>query len=112
MLKFSLPMALACAIMAWPTLSTAQDTDAGLQLARSSNCLACHQVDKKRVGPAFAVIAQRFAGQEGAAAHLVRSINHGSRGQWGPVPMPAQPQVDPGDAQLIAAWILGLPGTN
>ncbi|MBP6020852.1 MAG: c-type cytochrome [Burkholderiaceae bacterium] len=90
----------------------ASEQTAGLQLARANNCLACHQVDQKRVGPAFTVIAERFAGNEGAAAHLAQSIRKGSRGQWGPVPMPAQPQVNDANAQLIAAWILSLSSKN
>ncbi|MFW7341506.1 c-type cytochrome [Pollutimonas sp. H1-120] len=81
---------------------------AGVDLAKSNNCLACHQVDKKRVGPAFTVIAQRFAGQEGADAYLAGAIRNGGRGRWGAVPMPAQPQVSPTDAKLLAAWILSL----
>ncbi len=80
----------------------------GVDLAQANNCLACHQVDRKRVGPAFELIAQRFAGQDGAADYLANSIRQGGRGRWGAVPMPAQPQVSPADAQAIAAWILSL----
>lgn len=80
----------------------------GEALARSSSCLACHQVDKKRVGPPFAAIAQRFAQADAAQAYLADSIRQGSRGRWGAVPMPAQPHVSAADAQLLAAWILSL----
>lgn len=85
---------------------------AGIDLARTSNCLACHQVDQKRVGPSFTLIAQRFVNQEGAAEYLANAIRHGGRGRWGAVPMPAQPQVSPANAQLIAAWILSLADKN
>lgn len=80
----------------------------GLQLARSNNCLACHQVDKKRVGPAFTAVGQRFSEIENNTEILVNSITQGSRAKWGAVPMPAQPRVKAGDAHLIAAWILSL----
>ncbi|HEY9573029.1 MAG TPA: c-type cytochrome [Pusillimonas sp.] len=80
----------------------------GPDLAKASNCMACHQVDKKRVGPAFKVIAERFAGQAGAGDYLAGAIRSGGRGRWGAVPMPAQPQVSPADAKLLAAWILSL----
>ena len=92
---------LGCAGMA-----SAQE--AGLSLAQSKNCMACHQVDRKVVGPPLAVVAARVAGQEGAQDYLAQSIRNGGRGRWGPVPMPAQPQVSPADAQLLAAWILSL----
>lgn len=106
---------LASAVMmgsAATAFAQTPEQSAGLQLARSNNCLACHQVDQKRVGPAFTVIAERFAGNEGAGAHLAQSIMKGSRGQWGPVPMPAQPHVSDANAQLIAAWILSLNSKN
>ncbi|NYT65543.1 c-type cytochrome [Alcaligenaceae bacterium] len=94
--------------MAAATTAQASEASAGLQLARSNNCMSCHQVDQKRVGPAMTVIAERFADTEGAAAHLAQSILKGSRGQWGPVPMPAQSHVTDANAKLIAAWILSL----
>ncbi len=86
----------------------------GPDLIRANNCLACHQVNGKRVGPAFTLIAQRFAGQTGAAEYLAGAIRRGGKGRWGPVPMPAQPQVSPAQASAIAAWILTLaaPGRN
>lgn len=90
--------------------SAALGQNAGVDLAKANNCLACHQVDKKRVGPAFNLIAQRFVGQEGADAYLAGAIRNGGRGRWGAVPMPAQPQVSPADAKLLAAWILSLAG--
>lgn len=88
-------------------MAAAQDL-AGQALARSSNCLACHQIDSKRVGPAFKLVAERFAGEDGAADYLAATIRSGGRGRWGAVPMPAQPQVSPEDAQRLAAWILSL----
>jgi len=81
---------------------------AGLSLAQSKNCMSCHRVDQKVVGPSMTLIAERFAGQEGAQDYLAQAIRNGGRGRWGPVPMPAQPQVSPADARLIAAWILSL----
>jgi cytochrome c len=87
-------------------VAAAQEPDT--RLARANNCLACHQIDSKRVGPAFSVIAQRFAGSDGARDYLANAIRSGSRGRWGAVPMPAQTQVSQADAQLLAAWILSL----
>lgn len=101
----------AGAVSAWAALAygapaAAQDT--GLDLARSVNCLACHQVRDRRVGPPFAAVAQRFAGQQGAADYLAQSIRNGGKGRWGAVPMPAQPQVSAQQARELAEWILSL----
>lgn len=89
-------------------LAPAAAQTVALDLAQAKNCLSCHRVDKKVVGPSLTVIAERFAGQEGAQGYLAQAIRNGGRGRWGPVPMPAQPQVSPADAQLLAAWILSL----
>lgn len=98
----------ALCMAGWVFSAPVSAQTAGVDLARSNNCLACHQVDQKRVGPAFTDIGKRFAGQEGAINYLAGAIRQGSRSRWGAVPMPAQPQVSPANAQLIAAWILSL----
>jgi len=79
---------------------------------QSKACIACHQVDAKRVGPAFRVIAQRFEGADGAVDYLANSIRKGSRGRWGAVPMPAQVQVTDAEAHQLARWILSLVGDD
>ena len=87
---------------------TANAADAGLNLAQRSVCLACHQVDVKRVGPSFNDIALRYAGNEGAVEYLARTIRNGSRGLWGAIPMPAQRHVDDATAKELAEWIVSL----
>ena len=77
-------------------------------LATSKACMACHGVDKKVVGPAFKDVATKYAKQKDAAAYLVTKITKGSSGVWGPVPMPANAQVNEADAKKLAAWILAL----
>lgn len=77
-------------------------------LAQQKACLGCHQIDKKRVGPGFKQISERYAGQLQAAPHLVTVILEGGRGNWGAIPMPAQTRVSPEQAQQLAQWILTL----
>lgn len=79
----------------------------GLALAKARACLGCHQVDNKRVGPSFAAIAQRYAGQDNAIPYLVQIIRKGGRGQWGAVPMPGQ-AVNEQDAEKLAKWIISI----
>ena len=78
------------------------------QLAGKKNCLACHQVDRKVVGPAYKDVAAKYAGDKGALDRLARKIVNGGSGVWGPVPMPANPQVSDAEARQLAAWILTL----
>lgn len=106
MLSRNLKAGLALAAAAYSVAAAGQTT--GMDLAKASNCLACHQVHDKRVGPPLAVVAQRFAGQPGAVDYLAASIRSGGKGRWGAVPMPAQPQVSAQQARQLAAWILSL----
>ena len=79
---------------------------ASQELAQKNNCLACHAVDKKLVGPAFKDVKARYAGQAGAADKLAEKIRKGGSGVWGPIPMPANPQVTPENTKLLVEWIL------
>ncbi len=80
---------------------------AQLDLAQKKNCLACHSVDKKIVGPAYRDVAAKYAGQKDAAAKLAEKIQKGGVGVWGQVPMPANP-VTPEEAKQLATWVLSL----
>ncbi len=79
---------------------------ASAELAKAKNCLACHAVDKKLVGPAYKDVAKKYAGQGDAVAKLADKIQKGGSGVWGPVPMPANPQVSADEAKLLATWVL------
>ena len=80
---------------------------ASADLAKKNNCLACHAVDKKIVGPAYQEVAKKYAGQADAEANLAKSIKAGGSGKWGPIPMPPQAQLSDADAKTLAAWVLG-----
>ena len=88
------------------TLAAAGPALADQALAQSKNCMACHAVDKKLVGPAYKEVAAKYAGQKDAADKLAAKIQKGGAGVWGPVPMPANPQVSEAEAKKLAAWVL------
>ena len=77
-------------------------------LATAKNCMACHAVDKKLVGPAYKDVAAKYAGQKDAVDKLAAKIMKGGSGVWGPVPMPANTQVNEAEAKKLAAWVLTL----
>ena len=87
---------------------TAGSAAASQALAQKYSCLSCHQVDKKVVGPAFADVSKKYKGNAKAEATIEGVIKGGSKGAWGPVPMPPSPQVPAADATAIAKWILSL----
>jgi cytochrome c len=76
---------------------------ADLALATAKNCMACHAVDKKLVGPAYKDVAAKYAGQKDAVDKLSAKILKGGSGVWGPVPMPANAQVSDAEAKKLAA---------
>jgi len=76
-------------------------------LADSKGCFACHDINRKKVGPAYVEVAKRYAGKEDAVEELVRSITKGSMGKWGSIPMTPQP-VSKEEAEKLARWILSL----
>jgi len=79
---------------------------ASADLAQKKNCLACHAVDKKVIGPSYKDVAAKYAGQKDAADKLAQKITKGGSGVWGAVPMPANPQVSDAEAKQLAAWVL------
>lgn len=81
---------------------------ANADLAQKKNCMACHAVDKKIVGPAYKEVAAKYAGDKKAADMLATKIQKGGGGVWGQVPMPANPQVNEAEAKQLAAWVLSL----
>lgn len=81
---------------------------ANQELAKAKNCLACHALERKVVGPAYQDVAKKYAGDPGAQARLAAKIVKGGVGVWGPVPMPANTQVSDAQANQLAAWVLSL----
>jgi cytochrome c len=83
---------------------------ANLELAKKSNCMACHAVDKKVVGPAYQDVAKKYAGDKNAAATLAKRIKGGTAAnggeKWGTIPMPPN-AVSDADATTLAKWVLG-----
>jgi cytochrome c len=86
--------------------------DESLALARSHNCMSCHTIDKKFLGPAFTTINTRYHGEKNAEETLIKAITHGSSGQWGVLKMPANSNITPKESKQLAAWILQMPVTK
>jgi cytochrome c len=70
--------------------------------------MACHALDKKLVGPAYKDVAAKYAGDKAAVDKLAAKIMKGGSGVWGPVPMPANAQVNDAEAKKLAAWVMSL----
>lgn len=96
----------ATALVATPAL-------ANKDLATKSGCLACHQPDKKVVGPAYQEIAKKYAGDKGAEAKLIERVKKGTAATGGnkwpgpPIPMPPnEGKVKDDDIKTLVKWVL------
>ena len=79
---------------------------ANADLATKKNCMACHAVDKKLVGPSYKDVSAKYAGQKDAVDKLTQKVLKGGSGVWGAVPMPANAQVSPAEAKQLVEWLL------
>lgn len=91
-------------------LAAVGPASADYALVVRSNCLACHQIDKRKYGPTFKEVAAKYANDSKAAAKLARKIRAGGSGVWGQDVMPPQPQVSQADAMALAKYVLSLEG--
>ena len=92
---------LLLSTLAWPVFAQAD-------FAQKKNCMACHAVDKKVLGPAYKDVAAKYAGQKDAVDKLAAKVVKGGSGVWGNIPMPANPQVTEAEAKQLVGWILTL----
>lgn len=93
----------ALALLAMAATAPAQ---ASLELAKAKNCVACHAVDKKLVGPAYKDVAAKYKGDKDAENRLVQKVLKGSQGTWGSIPMPPNAHVTDAEARTLVKWVL------
>ena len=82
------------------------DYKKGLALIGQSDCLTCHKVSEKVVGPAYQDVAARYAGKPGIEDSLANKVIHGGSGNWGQVPMTAHANLSHDDAVAMVKYIL------
>ena len=97
-----------CILVSAVLLASAGNAFASEALAKKYNCLACHSVDKKLVGPAYTDVAAKYKGDAGAEAKLVAKVKNGGTGTWGQIPMPPNSTVPDADVKTLVKWVLSL----
>jgi cytochrome c len=97
---------LITAALSAAAILTAAPAFADEALAKKKNCMACHAVATKLVGPSYKDVAAKYKGDAGAAAKLAAKVIKGGSGAWGAIPMPANPQVSEAEAKTLVAWVL------
>ena len=87
-------------------VSSNPDYQKGLALVAKSNCLTCHKVSEKLIGPAYKDVAKKYAGNDTAVTHLAHKVITGGKGVWGDVAMTPHPDVSEADAEQMVKYIL------
>lgn len=86
----------------------AAQAQSGDQLLKKYNCVACHAIDKKVVGPAYNDVAAKYKGDTKAQAMLMEKVKKGGTGNWGAIPMPPNAQVPDADLKTMVTYVLSL----
>jgi cytochrome c len=97
---------LTCIFVSAALLASAGNALASEALAKKHNCLTCHAVDKKVIGPSYQDVAAKYKGDAGAEAKLITKVKNGGSGTWGQIPMPPNATVPDADVKLLVKWVL------
>ncbi len=97
--------AVYVAMMAAAGIVMASQAQADEALAKAKNCMSCHAIDKKLVGPAYKEVAAKYKGDAKAPAMLAAKVKAGGKGTWGQIPMPPN-NVTEDEAKKLVAWVL------
>jgi cytochrome c len=80
----------------------------GEKLIAKSDCIGCHKLDKKLIGPSYLDIAKKYPSNDKNVAYLSGKIIKGGSGVWGTIPMSAHASLKKNDATSMAKYILSL----
>ncbi len=87
-------------------LSSNPDYSKGLALVGKSDCLTCHKISDKLIGPAYKDVAAKYDATEENIAMLAGKIIKGGKGVWGEIPMTPHPQISEADAKQMVKYIM------
>lgn len=77
-------------------------------VAKTNNCTACHKVDTKLVGPAWADVAKKYTDDAATRATLSAKIKAGGKGVWGSMAMTPNPKVSDADMKALLDFVFSL----
>src|SRR6202022_2180981 len=80
----------------------------GEKLVRANDCMSCHSVSRKTVGPAYRDVAKKYRWHRNAVQKLSQKVKRGGSGVWGQVPMTAHPALTTAQLTEMLEWILSL----
>ena len=96
------------------TTSSTQNTSVavkdtlGAALIEKNDCLTCHKLDQKVIGPAYIDVANKYTASPAVIDTLANKIIKGGSGNWGNIAMSPHPNLSMTDAQAMVKYILSL----
>lgn len=87
-------------------LSDNPDYQKGLTLIGGSDCLTCHKVNEKNIGPAYKDVAAKYENTEENVKMLALKVIKGGAGNWGQIPMTPHPNLKVEDAEAMIKYVL------
>lgn len=96
---------LSSRFRAGPISAGADDEHPGAALVRGSDCLNCHAVERRVVGPPLREVAARFSADAAAFDLALQRVRKGSSGVWGTTPMLPHEQLSEADVRRMLEWI-------
>ena len=78
----------------------------GKSLVEGADCLGCHKMDEKMIGPSYKEVSEKYENTPENVEMLAEKIIKGSSGIWGDVPMPAHHGMSTENAKYMAQYIL------
>ena len=99
---------IAALLLAGSIAARADGVDAkkAWSIANGSDCLSCHAITKKVIGPAYRDVATKYKGDGEAPERLLQKVKNGGTGVWGKFTMPPHPNVSDQDLKVVVDWIL------
>jgi cytochrome c len=97
---------VTCLLVSAGLLAGAGNALASEALAKKHNCLTCHAMDKKVIGPSYQEVAAKYKGDASAEGKLTAKVKNGGAGVWGQIPMPPNASVPDADIKILVKWIL------
>lgn len=88
------------------TTAAAKPEDEGKALVEGADCLSCHKVDSKLVGPSYQDVAAKYTDAD--IDHLAQKVIDGGKGVWGDIPMTPHAGLSKENAQKMVKYILSL----
>lgn len=88
--------------------ATADVKAKAIELIAQSDCLTCHTIDEKKVGPAYREVANKYVADQQTITLLAGKVIKGGAGVWGQIPMTPHPNISEEDAKTMVTYILSL----